>query len=371
MRNPIVSALLTVTFLMLSGTQALAVEAKRYTVSGGDLGQLRRQVRGEGGIIERELKYYRGFAVHLSDEAAKKLRGQAGSSMRIELDPEARAFGKPGSSTPIQPLQVIPWGIKAVKAPDAFVVSRGAGVTVCVIDTGIQASHPDLLGNVVGGENFVVMKGSVNPAAWADDNGHGTHVAGTLAALDNGIGVVGVAPASKLFAVKVLNSRGTGYVSDIAEGIRSCVANGAKVINMSIGSSAGSALLQDAIAYAKNAGVVSVAAAGNESGPVSYPAKYPEVIAVSAVDASMRIAYFSNTGSEVDFAAPGVSVLSSTQGSAYATFSGTSMASPHVAGVAALMISSGALGLSADSIGLSPLQQGQGFVNALGTVLNR
>jgi len=348
---------------------ALAEPLNRYIVLGSDLEVLKGKVRQNGGTEVRDFRYYHGFAAHLSHNAAENIRKGGDGLLLIERDPEVAMSGKP--SAPTQPLQSVPWGILAIKSPGNSALNRGNGITVCVVDTGIQPNHPDLAANILGGENFILKKGVVQPANWADDNGHGTHVAGTIAALDNGIGVVGVAPEAKLFAVKVLNSRGSGYLSDVAEGIRSCVTHGSRVINMSLGSSSGSSLLADAVAYAKSAGVITVAAAGNESGAVSYPGKYPEVIAVSAVDSNLNFAYFSNYGPEIAFTAPGVSVLSTTNGSRYATFSGTSMASPHVAGVAALMLSTGSLGMLADDIGLNPNQQGAGLINALRTMQNQ
>jgi subtilisin family serine protease len=252
-----------------------------------------------------------------------------------------------------------------VQAPEAWQYSRGAGIKVCVVDTGIQKDHPDLAANIAGGRNFVRMGGSVDKTKWNDDNGHGTHVSGTIAAIDNSIGVVGVAPLAKIYAVKVLDRNGSGYLSDVAAGIRECVIAGAHVISMSLGSSGDSSVLHDAVIYAKNAGKVIVAAAGNESGPVLYPAKYSEVWAISAVDKNLKFASFSNFGPEVDFAAPGVTVYSTVKGSGYAYFSGTSMATPHVAGIVALALSAQTNHVVSQTInGLSTDQQGYGFANA-------
>lgn len=354
--------------ILAAGASAHAGEARRFVVLGQDIASIKSEVALEGGAAIRDFRHYQGFAAQMSDAAADRIRQRLGSSVRIEEDPVVHAIGKPGAPAP-QPAQTIPWGISAVKSPEAWSVSRGAGVLVCVVDTGIQADHPDLQSNVAGGVNFVVKRGRLDSAAWGDDNGHGTHVAGTIAALDNAIGVVGVAPEARLFAVKALDSRGSGYLSDVADGIRSCVTAGAKVINMSLGSSAGSTLLEDALAFSRNSGLFNVAAAGNESGPVSYPAKYNTVLAVSAVDSAMNFAYFSNSGPEIIFAAPGVAVLSTTYKSSYATFNGTSMASPHVAGVAALIIGAGSGGFGTDDIGLASEQQGAGFINALKSVL--
>lgn len=365
---------------MVSGFSISPVSAgelpERYVITGSDLSMIRKKVVLHGGAIDRDLSYHAGFVARMPDVAAEKIAAESGSRIRIEKDGVANVLGRPleagkPSGSSVQPAQSIPWGIRATRARDAHVYARGYGVTVCVVDTGVQRDHPDLSANVAGGENFVVIKGVVNPNSWTDDNGHGTHVSGTIAALDNSIGVVGVAPEAKIFAVKALNRQGSGYLSDIADGVRSCVAHGAKVINMSLGGSSDSSLLHQAIIDARNAGVLVVVAAGNESGAVSYPARYPESLAISAVNSALDFASFSNFGLEVDFAAPGVSVLSTVKGSTYASYSGTSMAAPHVAGVAALMIGGGGVSLLAVDIGLPAAQQGQGLIDALSSVLSR
>lgn len=352
---------------------SLAQSPKRVIVMDSDLTGVESLIVFEKGIIHKYLKYQKGLVASLPEAALTKLNEKF-PSVRIEDDFEvkllgAKISGRP-SKDPIQPAQVIPWGITAIQAPQAHAYNKGAGAVVCVVDTGIQTNHPDLLGQVVGGENFVINKGRINPEQFNDDNGHGTHVAGTIAALENSIGVVGVAPEAKLLAMKVLNRQGSGYISDVIEGMRACATKGAQIVSMSLGSASDSSLLHEAVQDIVTAGLKIVAAAGNEASNVSYPATYPEVLAVSAVDSQGSFAYFSNFGSEVDYAAPGVSVYSTTFGSRYATYSGTSMATPHVSGVMALAFSSESLGLKATDIGLSPQQQGLGFINALLTVTN-
>ncbi len=251
----------------------------------------------------------------------------------VEYDAEVFATGKPA---PSQPAQKLPWGVDRIDAELSN--NDGVGVKVCVVDTGIDKDHPDLQANIVGGKNFVATKGVfVDPAKWDDDNGHGSHVAGTIAAVDNTIGVVGVAPGASLLAAKVLNRQGSGYLSDVVAGIDYCVQSGAKVVSMSLGSSSDVQALHDAVDAAYASGVLLVAAAGNDyGGQVSYPAAYDSVVAVSATDSADNLASFSNVGPKVELAAPGVSILSTYKGGGYATMSGTSMATPHVSGVAAL-----------------------------------
>jgi subtilisin family serine protease len=184
-----------------------------------------------------------------------------------------------------------------------------------------------------------------------DDHGHGTHVAGIIAARDNGFGVIGVAPEAALYAVKVLDANGSGSFSAVASGIVWAVKNGMHVINMSLGGSSYSQALADAVKAAADAGVLVVSAAGNSGccDTVLYPAKLPESMAIAAVDANDQRASFSSTGMEVDVAAPGVAILSTVptgscklcDPSGYRTLSGTSMATPHVSGTGALLMSRG------------------------------
>ncbi|HEX5367821.1 MAG TPA: S8 family serine peptidase, partial [Dehalococcoidia bacterium] len=239
----------------------------------------------------------------------------------------------------------------------------GSGVTVAVVDTGI-GPNSDL--SVAGGTSFVSGVSSYN-----DDNGHGSHVAGIIAARDNGFGVIGVAPGASLLAVKVLDSTGSGYMDDVAAGVNWATAHGADVINMSLGcyttpiSACDDPVLGDAVHNAAVANVVVVAAAGNScdasctssTDNVGYPARYPDVIAVSAIcgptvtsycRSADSIASFSSRGPDVEVAAPG-DYIYSTYGSGYAYLSGTSMASPHVAGLAALVVACGYHGAAARS----------------------
>ena len=267
-----------------------------------------------------------GFSARLTDDQVTALRN----------DPRV-AYVEPNRTVHMVG-QTVPWGITHVNAPTAHANGiTGTGVKVGIIDTGIDYTHPDLAANYAGGTDF-----ANNDNDPMDDNGHGTHVSGTVAAIDNTIGVLGVAPDVRLYGIKVLDRNGSGTFADVIAGIDWAAANGMQVINMSLGASVGSAGLQQACDNAYAAGVVICAAAGNDyGGPVNYPAKYSSVIAVSAIDSSDKLAFFSNQGPEVELAAPGVSVYSTYRGGGYATLDGTSMATPHVTGVAALVWASG------------------------------
>jgi subtilisin family serine protease len=270
----------------------------------------------------------------------------------------------------------VPWGVSRVNAPAAWSSGQGAGVKVAVIDTGIDCTHPDLKCDFSSGVDL--LDETSNPM---DDNEHGTHVAGTIAGRGNGGGVLGVAPKATLIPVKVLDADGAGSLSDIVKGINWATNAGVDVINMSLGGPAGSAALQRAVERALSAGVVVVAAAGN-SGPnpntVGFPGGYPGVIAVAASDSNDQVASFSSRGDAVAFIAPGVNIKSTVPGGGYKALSGTSMASPHVAGLAALAVERGAKGpegvraafssasskLCSPSACLAPTSEGAGMIDA-------
>jgi len=256
--------------------------------------------------------------------------------------------------------------------------NKGADIKVAIIDSGIDYTHPDLDDNYVSGRDFV------NDDDYPmDDAGHGTHVAGTIAAEDNGVGVVGVAPGASLYAYKVLNASGSGDYGDIIAAMEQCVDDEIQVANLSLGSSRDPGeTVKDAFDAAAEAGIVIVAAAGNtgkwhgKGDNVIYPARYTSCIAVAATDSRDNRAYFSSTGPDVEISAPGVAINSTVPGGSYSDdYSGTSMASPHVAGVVALMMSNGGysretLQSTADDLGATGRDSlyGYGLVNAVEAV---
>jgi subtilisin len=236
------------------------------------------------------------------------------------------------------------WGVKRIGAGSAHDGGIwGVGVRVAVIDTGIDYTHPDLALNHAGGHDFV--NGDADPF---DDHGHGTHVAGIVAARDDGAGVVGAAPQAIVYALKVLDATGTGAFSSVIAALQWAVDNGVQVTNNSYGSSQDPGdIVRQAFDNAEAAGLLHVAAAGNSgtclgSGDnVEFPARYASVVAVAATDSLDASPCFSSTGPDVELSAPGVEVNSTIPGGGYQLFSGTSMAAPHVAGTAALILSQG------------------------------
>lgn len=332
-----------------------------------------------GGRVVKRLSLIRALVVEGLDQERCSLLGRRHGVEGIEDDIPVRAIGAV-VARPWRPLRVeqccgvVPWGVRRVGAPQIWRLTRGEDVAVAILDTGISFDHPDLaprlraVYNAVGGSD-------------EDHNGHGTHVAGIVAGCGVPGGVYGVAPKASLLAVKVLGDDGSGRLSDIIDGLDWCVKKGAPIANLSLGTPVPHPLLKKAVDQAAAAGVLVVAAAGN-SGPspqtLEYPAAYESALAVGACDPSGGVASFSSRGAGLDVVAPGKDIYSTWLRDGYRRLDGTSMAAPHVAGVAALLLAAArfsgdragawlreALLRGAEPLrGLLPEAQGKGVISA-------
>lgn len=387
-----VTALVIVLMLLLGSSMSLSLgldvnPSEKIDVLIGfhnmsERAQNKAMVRAFGGEIYAEFNLVDVIAARMTPQQAAALSRNPKISY-IEPDAEVYALGD---------VQTTPWGIDRVFGQESYpfptwttttqVSAKGAGIGVAVLDTGIDVDHEDL--RVAGGIRFYLRGLTLrSDNQYNDVYGHGTHVAGTIAALDNGYGVVGVAPEVNLYAVKVLGDNGSGSTSAIVAGIQwVCEQENISIINMSLGSSVYSSTFKNACDNAfYNEGVLVVASAGNSGtadgtgDTVGYPAKYDSVIAVAASDINDQRAYFSSTGPNVELIAPGVSILSTVPDSLYeGTWSGTSMASPHVAGAAALVWAADKtmtsqkvreiLTTTAEDLSLPVYHQGNGLVRA-------
>ena len=340
-------------------------------------------IAGASGTVEVNVGYGaesgRAAAVEAADEVVREFafdaltvsvaeRAVAGLRNRpdvryVELNGTMRALA-----------QTLPWGVDRVDADVAHADGEtGSGADVAIIDTGIDDDHPDLRTNVGEGKAFVDCRGSNCNYPWSDDNDHGTHCAGIADAANDDEGVVGVSTEATLHAVKVLDNNGSGSFSDVAAGIEWVADQGYDVGSLSLGASSGSQTVKDACQYAYDRGVLLVAAAGND-GPcsdcVGYPAAYSTVVAVSSTDSDDSLSSFSSTGPEVELAAPGGDIYSTVIGG-YDTFSGTSMACPHVSGAGGQLMANGytnkearkQLKDTAEDLGLPSNEQGHGLLD--------
>ena len=324
--------------LFLLASFAFAGDLKVIVGFKGDVDT--RIVKKHGANAGREIDGINAMTATISAARLAKLRADPSVAYVEEdgyfsISKPGNGRGKPGgggSETP--PPQETPWGIDRVGG--GLTTTTGDGIKVAVIDTGLDLDHEDLAGNIKGSVDFT---GSRKGAE--DEHGHGSHVGGTIAGIDNDRGVIGVAPKAHLYAVRVLDRRGWGTWGDVASGITWTVGN-VQIANMSLGGGH-SSTVKSACDYAEGNGVLLVAAAGNggdgntATTEISYPAAYLSVVSTAATNSSGGLAGFSNSGPHVEVAGPGVSVKSTYKKNGYATLSGTSMACPHAVGVAALI----------------------------------
>lgn len=326
---------------VISAESATRVELANE-VKDGDLRLL--VVRDDSGkpdvdVVALSSKTALDYALKVIDNDPSVVALQVDEMISLIDRPEVSTAAIVTPSTPYRQ-----WGYSALRLSEIHNSLTGQGVRVAVIDSGVDRTGPELneVGRVLDGCDWVTSPTNVcQGTGVTDENGHGTHVAGIIAAKRDGLGVTGVSPDAEILPLRVLNADGAGWLSDIAAAIDYAVANDSKVINLSLGGPSDFALIRVAIENAISRGVVVVAAAGNSGlgAARSYPAAYQGVIAVAATTESNRIATYSNEGNYIDVAAPGSDILSSWPfGSGYARLSGTSMASPQVAGLAALLL---------------------------------
>ena len=343
MRFRIASA--TFVFVLVSSFALAQPQEQRLIVGVTDVGRAEKQLPAEA-KVHFKIGISHAFAVTGDPERLRRLP----FVRYVEADPIDAVHIAQATET-------VEYGVNNIDAEVVWGGSQGAttviagqggaGARVAVLDTGVDCGHEDLAGGCVYGANYASFGQPF------DGHGHGTHVAGIIGARANGVGTIGVAPEATIYAVKVLADNGSGALSWVAAGIDWAVANQMHVVNMSLSASVGSIALADAVAAAQAARVLVVSAAGNSGccNTVGWPAKYAGSMAVAAVDVNDVIASFSSTGPEVDIAAPGVAVKSSVpvgtcasglcDPSGYKLLSGTSMATPHVAGVGALLMTRG------------------------------
>lgn len=323
-----------IVLIILNGTTLAAdrdvIVGYKKTVGASE----KKLITDNGGIVKKNLNVINAVSARIPENNIKNLKNNSNIKYIVN-DTVFKASDEYSSSWGVQYI-----GSRAVHDQNI----NGTGVKIAILDTGIDYNHPDLNTNYKGGYDFVF-----NDADPMDDstgiavNSHGTHAAGIIAAQNNGIGPVGVAPKADIYAVKVLDGAGFGMASFIISGLEWAMINGADIISMSIESTENNPALLEAINAANNSGILLVAAGGNDrtgTGTVKYPAAYDAVIAVTAIDQNGQKASFSPIDPKIEISAPGVNVLSTIIGGGYGTRSGTSMAAPHVTGAAALIFSS-------------------------------
>lgn len=293
-----------------------------------------RFLRNKNITTLKQVKSARMVCIHIKDENQFQKILKHPSIRRVEADIPVKAHGvSPKRRADASSKRTIPWGIRRIRAPQVWRLSSGGGIRIGIIDTGI-GPNPDV--KVYGGVNTIDRKKS-----FRDDNGHGTFVAGVAAARGNAGMIAGAAPLAKLYAIKALNESGSGFVSDIIEGIEWCIQHRMHVINMSLGLNQHSSALQQAVRRAYRKGIVIVASAGNQgrsSLGIDEPAKYPEVIAVASSNIRNQVSNFSSRGKGIDITAPGEHIRSLRIGKGTTIESGTSFSSPHAAGSTALLL---------------------------------
>lgn len=311
------------------------------------------QARQSKATVERFVASYGGrsraeiarIGVHV---LSFPLPAHVGILTRLRADPQVLYAELNGVATiaglPDDPYYPNQWGLAKIQASQGWdVQTRVVNVVIAIIDTGVDSHHPELRGKLTSGWNYDATSPGYNTADAMDTNGHGTHVAGIAAApTNNALGVAGTCPSCVIMPIKVLGANNSGTYDAVASGVIFAADHGATIINMSVSGTTFSQALYDAVSYAADRGALVIAAAGNNgTNVVTYPASFPNVLAVAATDSTDQRAAFSNYNTYVSVAAPGSGIYStlwsSTAGSTYGYKNGTSMATPFVAGLAGLL----------------------------------
>ncbi len=362
--NKLLLGLILATFLLLTPFANASAEEGRYFVKStkgfwkNALGVRHNFANGfSAELSDFQVRLSKMFGVEIEPISVLQISPEETPPIDIDKKPAETGKGQPprdnNKNQRYLPSDQTPWGIETVyNDPLILFTSGGDGVKVAVLDTGVTVSHPDLNGRIFDCKDFTNRRFPVIDGKCSDKNGHGTHVAGIVAAdagSDN-LGIYGVAPSAEILAYKVCGNNGACYADDIAFALRLAADQGANVVNMSFGTNQDITLIQDAVNYAASKGVLMVAAAGND-GPfpasLDYPAAYPSVIAVGAISQSQEVTDWSSRGvnsttepfvveeKDIEFAMPGEHVESTWNNGSYVILSGTSMASPFTAGLAA------------------------------------
>ncbi|WP_105255225.1 S8 family peptidase [Pseudoalteromonas sp. T1lg75] len=316
---------------LVEGTDMLAGKTARviFEYHQGNKAELVAAIEAVGGDVKRQLDADNSVAAVIDADMFEQLQNN-GAIKSIELDAVRQVI--PNAVTPSGFQDYAPYGLPMVQAEQ---LDYAGGIKVCIVDTGYDLGHQELPSTTVTGDDE-------GAGPWYQDgHGHGTHVAGTIAAIDGNGGLTGVLGSgmAELHIARVFDDEGGFvYASDLAGAVADCASAGAKVVSMSLGGAFSTKVEARAFARLERAGVMAIAAAGNDGNAThSYPASYDAVVSVAAVDETMQHAAFSQRTAQVELAAPGVDVISTYPGGLYASMSGTSMATPHVSGVAALV----------------------------------
>lgn len=310
-----------------------------------DLSSMISILKDEGFHILSRLDIIHGVSCMLDDEQKDYIRSMPcvryidSDAELFMLDNDIPMLSFVQNGAVVQPVESIDWGVQRIEAPAVWQEATGKNVFVGIIDTGISLSHPDLRDSIVDGFN------AINGGSYNDDNNHGTYVASVISARRNGLGIVGVAPESKLYAIKAMDKDGRGYISDIIKGCQWAVEKGIKVINMSLGSGHRSIALFETIDVLTKNNIIIISASGNEGKPnIYYPARDNVTICVGGSDINDKRASWSNYGSKLKengVLAPGEWIMTANRFGKWQRVSGTSIATPHVTGIVALMMEKG------------------------------